>query len=194
VIPCLPAGRFVYFVLQNCTAYPDGYYLFSNLKTTSVLRRKQLTREQAYQKLKHYCTYQDRCHSELKNKAYSLGLRKIDVEELTARLIEENALSEERFAIKFAGGKFRMKQWGKAKIISELRKKRVNDYLIKKAIKEITNDDYMKTVFLLAKKKWKGIKGKDVRQFVKMTKTRDYLLQKGYEAAVIAVVLKKLQE
>jgi regulatory protein len=181
-------------VLQNCAAYPHGYYLFSNLKTTSVLRRKQLTREQAYQKLKHYCAYQDRCHSELKDKAYSLGLRKTDVEELTARLIEENALSEERFAIKFAGGKFRMKQWGREKIKSELRKKRVNDYLIKKAMKEIADDDYMETIFMLAKKKWNSIKGEGVNQFVKMAKTRDYLLQKGYEAAVIAVVIKKLQE
>lgn len=157
-----------------------------------MLRRKQLTKEQAYQKLKHYCAYQDRCQSELKDKAYSLGLRKTDVEELTAKLIEENALSEERFAIKFAGGKFRMKQWGKAKIISELRKKRVNEFLIKKAMKEITDDDYIKTVFMLAKKKWNSVKGAGINQFVKMAKTRDYLLQKGYEAAVIGVVLKKL--
>lgn len=159
-----------------------------------MLRRKQLTREQAYQKLKHYCAYQDRCHSELKDKAYSLGLRKTDVEELAAKLIEENALSEERFAIKFAGGKFRMKQWGRIKIISELRKKKINNYLIKRAIKEIADDDYMKTVFMLAKKKWNSIKGGGINQFVKMAKTRDYLLQKGYEAAVIAVVIKKLQE
>ena len=160
----------------------------------SVLRRKQLTSEQAYQKLKHYCAYQDRCHSELKDKAYSLGLRKTDAEKLAARLIEENALSEERFAIKFAGGKFRIKQWGRTKIISELRKKRVSDYLIKKAMKEIKEDDYMETVFMLAKKKWNSIKGAGINQFVKMAKTRDYLLQKGYETAVIAVVIKKLQE
>jgi len=168
--------------------------LFSDLKKGLVFRRKQLTREQAYQKLKHYCAYQDRCHSELKEKAYSLGLRKTDVEALTARLIEENALNEERFAIKFAGGKFRMKQWGKVKIKSELRKKRVSDYLIKKAMKEITDDDYKETIFMLAKKKWNSIKGGGINQFVKMAKTRDYLLQKGYEAAVIAVVIKKLQE
>lgn len=159
-----------------------------------MLRRKQLTKEQAYQKLKHYCAYQDRCHSEVMDKAYSLGLRKNYVEELTARLIEENAVSEERFAIKFAGGKFRMKQWGKAKIISELRKKRVNDYIIKKAITEIGDDDYRETILILAMKKWNSIKGPGVNQFVKMSKTRDYLLQKGYEAAVIAVVIKKLQE
>lgn len=183
----------MYFVLQNCAAYPHyGYYLFSKLKTGSVLRRKQLTREQAYQKLKHYCAYQDRCHSELKDKAYSLGLRKTDVEALTARLIEENALNEERFAIKFAGGKFRIKQWGKVKIISELRKKRISDYLIKKAMKEIEDADYLETAFLLAKKKWNSIKGGGVNQFVKMAKTRDYLLQKGFEAALIGVVIKKL--
>ena len=158
-----------------------------------MFRRKQLTKEQAYQKLKHYCAYQDRCHSELKDKAYSLGLRKTDVEELTARLIEENVINEERFAIKFAGGKFRMKQWGKEKIKSELRKKRVNDYLIKKAMKEIGEDDYLETVFVLAKKKWNSIKGEGVNNFVKMGKTRDYLLQKGYEAAVIAVAIKKIK-
>jgi regulatory protein len=159
-----------------------------------VLRRKQLTKEQAYQKLKHYCAYQDRCHSEVMDKAYSLGLRKNDVEELMARLIEENAVSEERFAIKFAGGKFRMKHWGRAKIISELRKKRVNDYLIKKALKEIEDDDYMKTILVLAKKKWNSIKDSGVNEFVKMSRTRDYLLRKGYETTVIGVVIKKLQE
>jgi len=63
-----------------------------------MLPKKSLTKEQAYQKLKHYCAYQDRCHSEVKMKAYSLGLRKPEVEELTSKLIEENCLNEERFA------------------------------------------------------------------------------------------------
>ena len=159
-----------------------------------MLRQKQLSKEQGYQKLKHYCAYQDRCHSELKDKAYSLGLRKTDVEELMARLIEEKSLNEEGFAIKYAGGKFRMKQWGRVKILAELKKKRVNDYLIKKAMKEIREDDYLKTVFRLAKKKWSAVKGAGVNQFVKMAKTRDYLLHKGYEAAVINATIKKLQD
>lgn len=155
--------------------------------------RKILTKEQAYQKLKHYCGYQDRCHREVKNKAYTLGLRKTDVEELTSRLIEEDYLNEERFAGLFAGGKFRQKQWGKRKIMSELKLKRVSDFCIKKSLKEINEKDYLKTLDKLAKKRWDSIKGKGVNQFVKMAKTRDYLLLKGYESELIVNAMKKLQ-
>jgi len=99
--------------------------------------KKSLTKEQAYQKLRHYCAYQDRCHSEVKTKAYSLGMRKADTEELTSRLIEEGCLNEERFAKAFAGGKFRVKQWGKIKIKAELKQKQVSDYCISAALAEI---------------------------------------------------------
>ena len=49
---------------------------------------------------------------EVKQKLYSLGLLKKEVEELISRLIEEGYLNEERFAILFASGKLRIKGWG----------------------------------------------------------------------------------
>src|ERR1700709_658618 len=93
--------------------------------------KKYLTREQALQKARHYCGYQERCHSEVKEKLYSLGLHKQQVEECLSQLIEENYLNEERFAQQFAGGKFRMKQWGRVKIKYELKQKQVSEYCIK---------------------------------------------------------------
>ena len=72
-----------------------------------MIQRKYLTKEQALQKLKHYCGYQERSHSEVKEKLYSLGVGKKDHDEIISTLIEENYLNEERFAIAFAGGKFR---------------------------------------------------------------------------------------
>ena len=74
------------------------------------------TFEQSLQKIKQYCAYQERCHSEVRDKLYSFGLHQSEVEEIITLLIVENYLNEERFAILFAGGKFRMKQWGKHKI------------------------------------------------------------------------------
>jgi regulatory protein len=156
--------------------------------------KKYLTKEQAYQKLKHYCGYQERSHTEVKEKAWSFGLRKADVEELTSKLIEEDCLNEERFAKLFAGGKFRMKQWGRVKINYELKQKRISEYCISKAIKEIDETAYLDTLSKLAKKKWGSIKGSGVNLFVKLAKTRNYLLQKGYEPGLIANVLNKLQQ
>ena len=159
-----------------------------------MLTRKTLTKEQAYQKLKHYCAYQDRSHSEAKTKAYLLGMKKPEVEELISGLIEEGCLNEERFAKAFAGGKFRMKQWGKIKIRSELKQRQVSEYCIAAALGEIDFSSYQKTLHKLAVKRWNSIKGAGTNLFVKMTKTRDYLLLKGYEPGLIANEIKALAE
>jgi len=157
-----------------------------------MLPQKSLTKEQVYQKLKHYCAYQDRCHSEVKTKAYSFGLRKPEVEELTSKLIEENCLNEERFAKAFAGGKFRIKQWGRMKIIGELRKKQVSSYCIAAAMEEIDENKYKHVLHKLAVKRWNSIKGKGANLFVKMTRTRNFLLLKGYEPALVSFEIKHL--
>ena len=159
-----------------------------------MLQRKQLTKEQALQKLRHYCGYQERCHAEVKEKLYSFGLRKQIVEEAIAQLIEEDYLNEERFAIQFAGGKFRMKQWGRVKIKHALKQKQVSAYCINKAMKELDEKDYANTLHKLAKRKWDTIKGEGVNLFVKMGKTTDYLVQKGYEPELVRQVINALKE
>jgi len=154
--------------------------------------KRTFTKEQVYQKLRHYCAYQDRCHAEVKTKAYSLGMKKPDVEELTSRLIEEGCLNEERYARSFAGGKFRMKQWGRMKIRAELKQRGVSEYCISGALAEIDHNNYKETLHKLAIKRWNSIKGQGTNLFVKMTKTRNYLMLKGYEAALVANEIKQL--
>lgn len=159
-----------------------------------MLYRKQLTKEQALQKARHYCGYQERSHAEVKEKLYGYGLRRQQVEELLAQLIEEGYLNEERFAMQFAGGKFRMKQWGRIKIKYELKQKQVSEYCIKKAMKEINEEDYWKTLRRLAAKKWETVTGPGVNLLVKLSKTTDYLLQKGYEPDLVRKALEELKK
>jgi regulatory protein len=150
--------------------------------------KKYLTKEQALQKLKHFCGYQERCHNEVKEKLYSLGVSKNEHDEIISTLIEENYLNEERFAIAFAGGKFRVKQWGRVKIKYELKQKQVSEYNIKRALKEIDETTYQTLLKKLYQEKWEQLKGEKNR-FIKMTKTRDYLLQKGYEGELVKGLL-----
>lgn len=157
-------------------------------------KKQQLTKEQALQKLRHYCAYQERSHAEAKEKLYSFGLRKQMVEESLAQLIEEDYLNEERFAIQFAGGKFRMKQWGRVKIKHALKQKQVSTYCINKALKELDDTDYERTLRKLASQKWSTIKGEGVNGFVKMAKTTDYLLQKGFEPELVREAVGRLKE
>jgi regulatory protein len=154
-----------------------------------LIPRKQLTKEQALQKLKHYCAYQERSHSEVREKLYGLGVWKRDHDEIISALIEQNYLNEERFAIAFAGGKFRMKQWGRVKIRHELKLKQVSEYSIKKALKQISEEDYRRTLEKLIRDKYDSLKGD--QYLVRKKKTIDYLLQKGYELEIVVKELEK---
>ena len=98
------------------------------------VKKLLLSPEMAEHKIKLWCAYQERSHNETRQKLYDLGQQKDDVELIISKLIEENYLNEERFALALAGGKFRIKHWGKIKIKIELRRHKVSDYSITKAL------------------------------------------------------------
>jgi len=150
----------------------------------------RIPKEEALRKIKSFCSYQERSHKEVKDKLYSYHLFKSEVEEILALLIEDNFLNEERFAKQFAGGKFRMKHWGRRKIQYELEQRGVNKANIKIGLKEIEEEVYYSTLKMLALKKWTELK--DANKLAKQAKTYAYLLQKGYEQPLIAEVLGEL--
>lgn len=152
-----------------------------------MMYKKQLTPEQALQKLKQYCAYQERSHSEVKEKLYNLGVWKKDHDPIIAQLIEGDYLNEERFAIAFAGGKFRIKHWGRVKIKYELKQKQVSDYSIKKALKQINEDDYVAVLKKLVDDKYASLKSE--QNLIRKKKTVDYLVQKGFEIELIKKVI-----
>lgn len=156
-----------------------------------MISRKIFTKEQALQKIRHYAAYQERCHYEIKEKLYSFALRKTDVEEIVSILIAENYLNEERFAVQYATGKFRIKQWGRNKIKYELQLKKISPYCIKKAMTAINETDYLDTLKKLAEKKWKNLKAE--QYVVRHAKTQTYLLNKGYDFQLVKAVIADLK-
>lgn len=131
-------------------------------------------------KARRYCVYQERSQQELREKLYSLGLFKKDVEESIALMVTEGYLNEERFALAFAGGKFRIKHWGKNKIKQALKLKKVSDYCIRQALKAISDDDYLKVLneqIEIYKRKTK-----ENNAIKKNYKVAQQLIARGFEA------------
>ena len=136
----------------------------------------------------HYCQYQERSHKEVRNKLYELGCTTPEVEENIAELIEKDVLNEERFARAIARGKFNMKQWGKRKIIEQLKFQQVSEYCIKKALTEIDYDEYLHVAKKLVVKKLPEYKG-EKKDYIIKQKLYRYLAQKGYETEIINIAL-----
>lgn len=151
--------------------------------------KKKLTPQQALLKAQQTCAYQERCQQEMRDKLYEWGLYSNDVENIIADLITTNFLNEERFAKTYAGGKFRIKKWGRVKIKIELKRRKISDYCIKKAMAEIPESDYIKTLEELIRKKAKEVKEKRIE--VRNYKIAQYIMSRGFEGDLIWDVLKR---
>ena len=154
------------------------------------MKKVRIGKEQAIQRIRHYCAYQERAQQEVRDKLYELGMTKDEVEEIMSDLIADNFLNEERFAVQFAGGHFRIKGWGKVKIQHALQQKRVSSYNIKIGLKAIDEDAYLKTLEQLATKKWNSLKGE--RGLSRMAKTYAFLHQRGFEPILYQPIVQKL--
>ncbi|PSK90137.1 regulatory protein RecX [Taibaiella chishuiensis] len=140
------------------------------------------------QAIKHFCAYQERCHSEVRSKLLELSFRGEALEEAISTLISEGFLNEERFARSYTGGKFRILKWGRRKIVQQLKLKQVSEYCIRKGLTEIDEADYYETLAGLAAQKLHELR-QERSERIRNQKTIRYLVQKGYETGLILEVL-----
>ena len=152
--------------------------------------KKVFTVDEVKRKMEHYCAYQDRCHKEVENKLREYSIIPEAREIILLSLLKDNFLNEERFSKSFARGKFRIKKWGKQRIVKELRFRNISEYNIKTALKEINEEDYITTLYSLVDKKNKLVT--ETNLFKRKKKIADYLLYRGFESSLVYEALKSI--
>ncbi len=145
------------------------------------------TLKDALQKAASFCAYQERTQQEVRDRLREWGVWGDDAEEIIAELITQNYLNEERFAKSFAGGKFRVKGWGKRKIQQHLKQRGISGYNLEQAMREITPDDYRQTLTDLLDKKRRTLR--DDNPLVVKQKLIRYAMSRGYESDLIFTIL-----
>lgn len=155
-----------------------------------VIKRQSYTVEEAHEKLKRYCAYQERCHQDVKKKLKSMNMIDEAIDHIIVRLIEEDYLNEARFARTFVRGKFRIKKWGRYRLVSELQKRGLSKFTIKDAISEIKEFEYIETFDALAEKRLTSLN--ETNPLKKKRKLADYLLYRGWETHLVYAKVKEL--
>ena len=145
--------------------------------------KKSYTVQEIQQKIAQYCVYQDRCHKEVEEKIKSFDLIPEAREMILLNLMKDNFLNEERFAKSFARGKFRIKHWGKNRIVNELKMKDISSYNIKTALKEIDDKEYINTIYKITENRNNVIS--ESNPYKRKKKLIDFLLRKGFETDLI---------
>lgn len=158
------------------------------------MKSKKLTYtvEEAKKGLERYCSYQDRCHKEVQQKLFKMRMIPEACELIILHLMEHDFLNEERYAKSFARGKFNIKNWGKIRIVKELKQKNISKYNIETALKEIEEEEYHSRIKFLAVKKYELLSEPD--NFKKRQKLIDFLLRKGFENYLVYDVVKEITQ
>ncbi len=148
------------------------------------LNHKAFSLEEAIKAMEHYCAYQERCHREVSDKLKSMNMIPQAIDTIMVHLIERDFLNETRFAMSFTRGKFRTKKWGRIRIKSELSKRNISNFNIKKGLEEIDSQDYFNVFHILAEKKWASLSS-ETNILKKKRKLADYLLYRGWEHQLV---------
>lgn len=150
---------------------------------------KTLTPLAALEKARKHCAYSDRCHFDMRMKLREWNVDEKTSEWVIASLIEEQFINEERFVINYSRGKLTQNGWGKNKIKYALRQKKISDFLIKKALSEISDDTYLSIITHEVLKKSKGLSLTNHQDY---NKVLQYLIQKGFEMEVVKDIINSL--
>jgi regulatory protein len=144
---------------------------------------QKMSLEKALTKLQKFCAYQERCQEEARSKLLEFGIYGEKLDSIIAELIADDFINEERFAQTFARGKFKIKKWGKNRIIQELKFRKISDYCIKKALKEVDDHLYIETLSKILNEKL--TQWNDLHEIEKKYKSAQYALMRGYESELI---------
>lgn len=148
-----------------------------------MYQKPSFTVNEAKKKMEHYCAYQERCHKEVRQKLRDMHMIPEAIDVVIGHLLEHNFLNEERFAKTFVRGKFKIKKWGRRRLVQELKQKDISKYTINLALNTIGNDEYIDTFNVLAEKKLNSIKESNILK--KKKKLADYLLYRGWEPHLV---------
>lgn len=133
---------------------------------------------QALPKIAAYCSKAERAESDVRKKLLGWELDESSSERIINRLRKENFLNEERYCRSFIKDKIQFNKWGKVKIVFELKKKRIPEFIINSCLEEIESSDYEIPLMKILVTKSKSVKANN--EYERWTKLVRFGMGRGY--------------
>ena len=153
--------------------------MFSKKKTFDPT--EPLSPDQLLSRLENFCAYRERCPKEVRAKLTELGADAVVALEVYKVLESDKFFDEQRFALAYAGGKFRNNNWGKVRIRQELRMRDIAPDIIEEALDSIEGEAYEALLLKLFEKKRLQYAGDDKA----LEKSAASLIRAGFETALV---------
>jgi len=141
----------------------------------------------ALSKAMQICSRRELCISDVAAKLALWEVTSSDARKILDTLLKENFINEERYAKAFVRDKFTYNKWGKIKIASHLKLKRIPASTINLALEEIDNSEYFNAIEAILKTHKKTIKAKT--DYELKAKLLRFGLSRGFESSLLYEII-----
>ncbi len=142
------------------------------------MQDKQITEEQAFDRLSRLCARSEHCSKEMTDKMRLWNLTDEQQARVMERLTKYQYVDDERYTELFIRDKIKFNGWGRNKVAQALYMKGISEALSRKYLDEVSEDDYLQVLRPLVRSKMPKIKAKsDYERSAKMLR---YGLSRGF--------------
>lgn len=150
--------------------------------------RREVTPEQARQRLEDLCARSEQCRYDLLRKLSLWGIGSDVAGKIVAHLRRERYVDDCRFAHAYCRDKFRFGRWGRLKIVRGLMEKRIDREVIDDAIDaEIDDEEYVDTLVYILRSKSRMLE--EPRSYDGKTKLFRFAASRGFEQSLVIRVI-----
>ena len=145
----------------------------------------------ALTKAMNLCAGREYCSDDIRGKLSSWGISEKDKARIIETLIAENFINEMRYAGAFVKDRFRHNRWGRLKISSQLRAKRISQEVIDSALETLDKDEYRQVLEEMLSSHRKTVKAKN--QYDLKGKLMRFGLSRGFESHLLYDILGEME-
>ena len=117
-----------------------------------------MTEEQALQKLAALCSQSEHCTSEMKEKMTRWGIDEDAQQRVVEYLVANRYVDDRRYARSFVNDKLKYNNWGPRKIEQSLWMKHIDESILREALDDVDNEEYISVLRPLLTSKRKTTK------------------------------------
>ena len=117
-----------------------------------------MTEEQALQKLAALCSQSEHCTSEMNEKMTRWGIDEDAQQRVVEYLVANRYVDDRRYARSFVNDKLKYNKWGPRKIEQSLWMKHIDESILREALDDVDNEEYISVLRPLLTSKRKTTK------------------------------------
>ncbi len=146
------------------------------------MQAKEMTGQQAYQKLTALCARSEHCQQEMLEKMRQWGVSAEEQAQVMERLVSERYVDDERFARAFVNDKVRYNKWGRRKVEQALWMKHIDKEIATRVLDNVADEEYLATLRPMLKQKRKALGDIGPHERIKLIK---FALSRGFTMDII---------